>query len=156
MSIATPMDAPTATRDRAPTTPNPAVEPPAITSTSHGGPPRPGIPPLRLRVLVVDDNRDAADILGGLLSLAGADVRVCYDAATAVAAVTAFRPDAGVFDVSMPGTDGCSLAAAVRAGPAPAPCSWWRSPGWTRRRFSGGRAGRHSTSAWPSRPTPGI
>ena len=84
------------------------------TTTAHAGPPRPGIPPLRLRVLVADDNRDAADVLGGLLSLAGADVRVCYDAAAAVAAAAEFRPDAGVFDVGMPGTDGCALAAGAR------------------------------------------
>jgi CheY-like chemotaxis protein len=107
-------DASTVARD--PTAAQPPVEPPAITSTAHAGPPRPGISPLRLRVLVVDDNRDAADILGGLLSLAGADVRVCYDAVAAVAAAAEFRPDAGVFDVGMPGTDGCALAAAVRAG----------------------------------------
>ena len=116
MTNAPPAEAPTATRDCDPTAARPPAEPPAITTTAHAGPPRPGIPPLRLRVLVVDDNRDAADVLGGLLSLAGADVRVCYDAAAGVAAAAAFRPDAGVFDVSMPGTDGCALAAAVRAG----------------------------------------
>lgn len=97
------------------TTTAPAAERPAITLTTHSGPPRRGLPPLRLRVLVVDDNRDAADILGGFLSLAGADVRVCYDGGSAAAAVAAFRPDAGVFDLGMPGMDGCDLARAARA-----------------------------------------
>ncbi|HYH64258.1 MAG TPA: response regulator [Urbifossiella sp.] len=64
--------------------------------------------------MVADDNRDAADILGGLLSLAGADVRVCYDGAAAAAAVAEFRPDAGVFDLHMPGMDGCALARVAR------------------------------------------
>jgi CheY-like chemotaxis protein len=89
-------------------------EPPAITTTTHNGPPRRGIPPRRLRVLVADDNRDAADILGGLLSLAGADVRVCYDGTTAAAALAEFRPDAGVFDLQMPGMDECELARVAR------------------------------------------
>jgi two-component system OmpR family response regulator len=89
---------------------------PAITPTTYHGPPRPGISPLRLRVLVVDDNRDAADTLAGLLMLAGAEVRVCYDGATGAAAAAEFAPDVGLFDVNMAGMDGCALARAVRAG----------------------------------------
>jgi two-component system OmpR family response regulator len=70
---------------------------------------------LRLRVLVVDDNQDAADTLADLLRLCGGDVRVCYDAQAALEAVGEFDYEAGVLDVHMPGTDGCQLARKLRA-----------------------------------------
>ncbi len=72
--------------------------------------------PLSLRVLVVDDNRDAADSLAELLRLCGATVRVCYGGEEALAA-GAF--DVGVLDVHMPGIDGCELAPRLRAAAAP-------------------------------------
>ena len=68
-----------------------------------------------LRVLVVDDNRDAADSLSELLAAWGAEVRTCYDAAEALALVASFAPDAAVLDVQMPVTDGCALAGLLRA-----------------------------------------
>ena len=71
--------------------------------------------PLPLRVLVVDDNRDAADTLADLLRLCGADVRTCYGADGAMALAQVFEFDAGVLDVHMPGTDGCTLARLLRA-----------------------------------------
>jgi CheY-like chemotaxis protein len=69
-----------------------------------------------LRVLVVDDNEDAADSLGTLLGMVGFVTRVCHDAASALAAAGAFRPEACVLDVTMPGTDGCELARTLRGG----------------------------------------
>jgi two-component system OmpR family response regulator len=71
-----------------------------------------------LRVLCVDDNRDAADSLGALLRLVGFDARVCHDAATALTVAAGFAPEACVLDVTMPGMDGCELAASLRGGPA--------------------------------------
>jgi CheY-like chemotaxis protein len=65
---------------------------------------------LNLRVLVVDDNRDAADTLAELLKLYGADVRVCYDGQTGLELAAGFPFDAAVLDVHMPGLDGCELA----------------------------------------------
>jgi CheY-like chemotaxis protein len=65
---------------------------------------------LTLRVLVVDDNRDAADTLADLLRLYGADVRVCYDGRSALEVAPEFPFDAAVLDVHMPGIDGCDLA----------------------------------------------
>jgi CheY-like chemotaxis protein len=70
-----------------------------------------------LRVLCVDDNRDAADSLGSLLRLVGFEARVCHDAATALTVAAGFAPEACVLDVTMPGMDGCELAASLRAGP---------------------------------------
>jgi len=90
------------------------AEPPAVTYASPSAVRRAHLPFLHLRVLVVDDNRDAADSLADLLRLRGAVVRVCYDGRTALAAFAEFEPDAGLFDVSMPRMDGCELAARLR------------------------------------------
>jgi CheY-like chemotaxis protein len=71
--------------------------------------------PLTLRVLVVDDNRDAADTLADLLQLYGADVRVCYEGSAALELAPEFPFDAAVLDVHMPGIDGCELARKLTA-----------------------------------------
>lgn len=73
-------------------------------------------PPV-LRVLCVDDNRDAADTLGVLLELVGFQSRVCYDGASALAMAETFRPDACILDLSMPGMDGIELARRLRERP---------------------------------------
>ena len=70
-----------------------------------------------LRVLVADDNRDAADSLQRILALYGHDVRVAYDGASAVRMVEQFRPRVAILDIGMPGTDGYDVARAVRARP---------------------------------------
>ena len=70
-----------------------------------------------LRVLCVDDNRDAADTLGILLELVGFEARVCYDGKTALAAAEEFRPDAAILDLSMPGMTGDELGRLLRERP---------------------------------------
>ncbi len=65
---------------------------------------------LTLRVLIVDDNHDAADTLAELLRLHGADVRVCYDGLTALEIATNFSFAAAILDIHMPVIDGCELA----------------------------------------------
>ena len=72
------------------------------------------------RVLVVDDNRDAADSLRLLLELKGAAVEVRYDGPAALAALDAMAdtpPDAVVLDIGMPEMDGYAVAQRVRANP---------------------------------------
>lgn len=85
----------------------------------------PGPPPSdhhrRLRVLVVDGMRDAADSLAELLTLTGSDARACYDAPAALAAAAEFRPDAWVFEPLLRGADGFDLARRVRAAAAGRP-----------------------------------
>ena len=66
------------------------------------------------RVLVVDDNRDAADSLAALLQLTGAEVRVVYDGAEALAAMATYRPAAVLLDIGMPGMDGHEVARRIR------------------------------------------
>jgi CheY-like chemotaxis protein len=74
-----------------------------------------------LRVLVVDDNRDAADSLGLLLELNGAVIRVAYGGADALAQAEAFRPHVGLFDIDMPGMSGLELAREMRKRPGDGP-----------------------------------
>jgi len=66
------------------------------------------------RILVVDDNRDAADSTGTLLLLWGHEVRVAYDGAKAVALARDYRPDVCLVDLGMPGMDGCQVAEHLR------------------------------------------
>lgn len=89
--------------------------PPALADA--GGLVLPPLPFPPLKVLCVDDNRDAADTLGALLRLVGFEARVCHDAATALTVAAAFRPEACVLDITMPVTDGYDLARAFRAAP---------------------------------------
>jgi CheY-like chemotaxis protein len=67
-----------------------------------------------LRVLVADDNRDAADTLSVLVKLWGHDVRAAYDGAAALELVSAYGPDVLLLDIAMPRIDGCRLAQHLR------------------------------------------
>ena len=71
-------------------------------------------PARALRVLVADDNRDAADSLQRLLALFGHEVRVAYDGASAVSVGSEFRPRVAILDIGMPGTNGYEVARALR------------------------------------------
>jgi CheY-like chemotaxis protein len=68
-----------------------------------------------LRVLVVDDNEDAAETLATLFDLVGCETRTEYDGAAGLDAAREFRPDACVLDIHMPGMNGCELAKVIRA-----------------------------------------
>ncbi|HJZ91371.1 MAG TPA: response regulator, partial [Gemmataceae bacterium] len=70
--------------------------------------------PASLRVLVVDDNVDAAESLGKLLELEGHEVRRAHDGPTALATADVFRPDVIVLDLGMPGMDGFEVARRIR------------------------------------------
>ncbi len=73
----------------------------------------------RLRVLVVEDNRDAAATLGELLQLSGHDVELSYDGRSGLAKALQFLPHAIVSDLGLPGEiDGYELAQRVRGQPA--------------------------------------
>lgn len=69
----------------------------------------------RLRVLVVDDDQDARDLIGILLRAYGADVVTAASAARALELVKRERFDALVSDIAMPDQDGYELMRAIRA-----------------------------------------
>ncbi|MFO1397735.1 MAG: response regulator [Burkholderiales bacterium] len=77
----------------------------------------PATPPTARRILVVDDNRDAAESLALMLRLVGNEVDTVYDGEQAVTAVSSFRPDVVLMDLGMPRLDGLGAARAIRENP---------------------------------------
>jgi PAS domain S-box-containing protein len=69
------------------------------------------------RILVVDDNRDAAESLAMLLKTLGAEVVTAHDGAGALQALHAFRPAVALLDIGMPGMDGLEVARRARQTP---------------------------------------
>lgn len=67
------------------------------------------------KILVVDDNTDAANMTAQMLQLYGLDVRVAYGGAEGLALARATRPDLIFLDIGMPMMDGYQVAEAVRA-----------------------------------------
>jgi PleD family two-component response regulator len=67
-----------------------------------------------IRVLVVDDNVDAALTLSMILEASGHATRVAHDGAAALDAAAAFLPQVAFLDIGMPGMDGYETASAMR------------------------------------------
>jgi len=84
----------------------------AAPTTAPGGTPAAG-----QRVLVVDDNVDAAASLAMLLRLQGNDVHVVHDGPHALEAATALRPQVVLLDIGLPGMDGLEVARQLRQLP---------------------------------------
>ena len=70
------------------------------------------------RILVADDNRDAADSLASMLRLLGHEVKIAYDGAEAVELAGSFRPQLALLDIGMPRLNGYEAAQAIRAQPS--------------------------------------
>ena len=68
----------------------------------------------RRRVLVVDDNEDAAASMGMLLKCLGTDVKVAHNGTTALEVIESYRPDVVLLDIGMQGMDGFEVARRVR------------------------------------------
>jgi CheY-like chemotaxis protein len=69
----------------------------------------------RRRILVVDDNSDAADSLAMILEFLGADVRVAHDGKEALDVLPEYEPTVVLLDIGMPGMDGYEVARRIRA-----------------------------------------
>jgi PAS domain S-box-containing protein len=67
-----------------------------------------------LRVLLVDDNADAADVLAEVLRRAGHEVAVAYDGPQALAVARTFEPNTALLDIGLPVLDGYELAQKLR------------------------------------------
>ena len=92
---------------------------PIVTVTSRrppadtAGKEREGIP--TCRILVADDNRDAAESMSTVLRLMGNEVRTVHDGMQAVEEAAAFRPDMVLLDIGMPRLNGYDAARRIRA-----------------------------------------
>ena len=73
-----------------------------------------------MRILVVEDNRDAADSLRLLLALYGYEVAVAYCGHDGVRAAERCRPDVVLCDIGLPGLDGYAVARRLRQNPSTA------------------------------------
>ena len=66
------------------------------------------------RILIVDDNRDAAEALEALLAMSGHQCEVAYDGRSALVAAEAFRPSVAVIDIGLPDMTGFEVARGLR------------------------------------------
>jgi PAS domain S-box-containing protein len=93
----------------------PAGARPGAAPANDGAAAGPGSRPLR--VLVVDDNADAADCLVALLGLLGHATRVAHDGPAGLRAAQEFKPDVAFLDIGLPGMSGHDVARAIRRAP---------------------------------------
>jgi signal transduction histidine kinase/CheY-like chemotaxis protein len=87
-------------------------------------------PSTSLRILVVDDNVDAAQSLGRLLKAMGHDVHIAHDGAEAVDLVEKIRPHAALLDIGLPGMNGFDAARAIRQRPSGGDVVLIATTGW--------------------------
>ena len=90
-----------------------AIRAPSVVSAPVPAPTEPEAAAPR-RVLVVDDNVDAADMLAILLEGRGHEVRTAYDGVSAIRAHAAFRPDVVLLDLGLPDMDGVDVCREIR------------------------------------------
>jgi signal transduction histidine kinase/ActR/RegA family two-component response regulator len=86
------------------------------------------VPPRR--ILLVDDNVDAAETLGLLLTTLGATISVAHSGHAALASLDAFEPDTVLLDIGMPEMDGYEVARAIRNRPRHADVLLIALTGW--------------------------
>jgi CheY-like chemotaxis protein len=72
------------------------------------------------RILIIEDNEDAAQTLQELLELSGYEVEVAYTGREGFAAARQLRPDLVICDIGLPGMDGYAVARALREDPGTA------------------------------------
>lgn len=75
------------------------------------------ITPERTRILIVDDQRELADMLSNVLADEGYDVTVCSDGRDAIRCIKEFQPAALILDIMMPETDGFEVLRQLRNDP---------------------------------------
>lgn len=82
------------------------------------------------RILVADDNVDAATTLAALLEMHGHELRIAHDGPQALALAEQFRPQLVFLDIGMPGMTGYEVARQLRSNAALAPCTIVAVSGW--------------------------
>ncbi len=84
----------------------------------------------RSRILLVDDNVDAAQILGELLQLEGYELTVLHDGFAALETAARVKPDLIILDIGLPGMDGFEVARRLRRSPDTASATLIALSGW--------------------------
>ena len=102
----------------------PASVEPAITPLATG------VPSARHRILVVDDNVDAAETMTLLLGMSGHDARPAFGGQEALDVAFEFRPDVVFLDIGLPGMDGYEVARRLLADPSMAATKLIALTGW--------------------------
>ena len=93
------------------------VQDEATSQTNDASAPQPTTSSFGRRLLVVDDNHDAANSLAMLLRLQGHEVVVAHDGYAALKVASESRPEMAFLDIGMPGMDGYELARRLRQQP---------------------------------------
>ena len=107
----------------------PVVEAPQDAQPQSDGSGR--LNPPSLRMLIVDDNRDAADSLAMLLRTTGNEIRTAYDGLEALQVASEFRPEVVLLDIGLPKIDGHEVAQRIRREPWGAPVCLIAVTGWS-------------------------
>jgi len=84
------------------------------------------------RVLVADDDHDAADTVAEIMRTLGCEAQVAYDGDEAVTLARRFRPDLAILDLGMPRMNGYEAARRIRAEPRASPLRIVALSGWGR------------------------
>jgi PAS domain S-box-containing protein len=107
-----------------------------------------------LRILVVDDNADAADGMAMIFEMGGDLVRVAYDGQAALAVAGEFRPEVVLLDIGMPGLDGYEVARRLRRDPETRDAILIAMTGWGQPhdRLRSAQAGFHRHIVKPVEP----
>jgi PAS domain S-box-containing protein len=108
----------------------PLMAPSDITQPAPGTPKAEVSKTSRLRILVIDDIPDVADVMQMLLDLEGFETRVAYSGAVALQIAKEFSPDVIFCDIGLPEMDGHEIARRMRADPAIAPAVLIALTGW--------------------------
>src|SRR5262249_18462475 len=87
------------------------------TAQPGGAVTRDSLPPSLRRVLIADDNRDAAESLAMLLRMDGHEVSIAYDGPQALAMLAQAQPQVALLDIGMPGLNGYEVARRIRQAP---------------------------------------
>jgi CheY-like chemotaxis protein len=94
---------------RLPGVPAPRVARPVV--------PSPSVERVRRRILVIEDNGDARDMLRALLTLDGHEMHGAADGEAGIRMAATTSPDVALIDIGLPGLDGHEVARRIRAGP---------------------------------------
>src|SRR4051812_41384114 len=85
-----------------------------------------------LRLLIVEDNVDSAEILSLLLQREGFEVRTALDAQEALSVIDEFLPDVAILDLGLPGITGYELVAKLKTSPGLESCRFVALTGYSR------------------------